>query len=348
MARKHRSRKRSVQIAAPQQSIQDTTALIAQKDSSGHPSQSENDVQAESRFLDPSASFDVDIPLHPANFMEGLESCTILDLFAVPLSSPIVVHKKDAKKSTRGVAKTDLEIPVDEKLERVVFVPNLPDQFLPPGKKLMQRARRLNLRDSSADRKLATQLCASFTQCGLTPAFQSEKDVETYLRQTFDRPISLIAQRLCDEGLGTSVDEGEKPSNDFERSIKLPFVSAAPPTYVDTSGVSRAIIPDALHVSRLDYHPHDVNREEGRTYPIAYVLREDKTPHIIPEDPELSPLYEFFVTRNAIDALRTATDDNALPASRFVPPKSKSEGDRMSIGSKIVCQVRNTVLIPKA
>ncbi|EIM79867.1 uncharacterized protein STEHIDRAFT_163421 [Stereum hirsutum FP-91666 SS1] len=333
-----RARKPVVQILDPQQDIKRTTSLTAQTDPSGHPSQIEGDTspsQAESKFLDPSASFGVDIPVHPINFLEGRETCTVLDLISVPLPSPIHAHKKDIRRSTRGVAKTDIEIPVGEKLEQVVFVPNLPDQFLAPGMGLMKRLR-LDLRGSSDDRQLSGKICAASTQRGLAPILYSEKDVETYLRQTVDIPVSLIAQRLLDEGLGTSLDEGGEPLNGHERSLQLPFVSAAPSTYVDPHGVSRAIVLDALHVLKLDFHPHDVNKEEGRTYPLAYVLREDKTPHILPENPELSPLHEFFVTRKDVDMFDNATDDNTLPASRFVPPTSKSAGDRMSIGSKIL------------
>lgn len=167
--------------------------------------------------------------------MEGLESCTIFDLLTVPLPSPIPVPKKNPNKSTRGIAKTDIEIPIGEKPTRVVYVPNLPDQFLAPGKDLMERTS-LDLR-KSADRE-TTKISASSTQKGLTPFLYSEKDVETYLRQTIDIPGSLIAQLLLEEGLGTPIDEGIEP---MDRSIKLPYVSAAPSTYVDPSGYRGAL-----------------------------------------------------------------------------------------------------------
>lgn len=78
--------------------------------------------------------------------------------------------------------------------------------------------------------------------------------------------------------------------------------------------------PETLHVLKLDFHLHDINKEEGRTCPLTYVLCEDKTPHILPEIPELNPLHEFFVTQKDINMFDNTTDGNTVPASRLCLP----------------------------
>lgn len=281
--------------------------------------------------------------VHPENYLDTVTKCTMYDLIMVDIPAPPLFGGEDTvKKSTRDPAKTDINIPDDKRLEYVIFARFLVEQYFPATKALLQSIV-LDL-TTVRDWDIAVQICPSLTKRALPPVMQSEKDTEFCNRLIFDSPALFILRFLL-----THVDRDGAPlaSNggvltELERNIPLPYVSSAPGSYSDASGLSRRIIPDGIHVMRVRDHP--MRAKNGQTYPEAFVVREDKTHHVVPLAGVQDPLEQFRVQRRDIPSLMDEVDDGSVPGLRFVSPASIAEGRGMGIGSKIMSQVSATML----
>lgn len=272
----------------------------------------------------------------PENFLLGVTKCTVYDLVMVDIPAPPLYGQENAvKKSTRDPAATDIDIPIDERLEYVIFARYLVEQYFAATKKLLQSIV-LDL-TTVRDYDIAVQICPWLTKRGLPPVMQSEKDTEFCNRLIFDSPALFILRLLLTRvgRDGASLASEGAVLTELERSIPLPYVSSAP-------GLSRRIIPDSIHVMRVQEHPKDAR--QGQTYPKAFVVREDKTHHVIPLNRGDDPLEQFRIERAHIPSLQNKVDDGSVPGLRFISPVSRAEGQRMDTGEKIMCQVSITIL----
>lgn len=231
--------------------------------------------------------------------------------------------------STRGPAEADLDVPVGQKLQRVVYCPNMPEQLYSGGKELMESVD-LSKMTFPERIEMATRASPSFTGTDLTGMIKSEKDTEDWTRAKLCGPSMYILKHLLRD---RPLPQGEPPLSEIEKEVGVPHVSSAPGSHIDPEGVSRKIVPDAIFVDRL--YPG----KQG-LIPRVFVVHEDKTHHILPADSDNSPLNPFYVLQDDIEV--KFRDDDSLPATRFVSPTEAPVGS-MTKGSKILLQVKFSV-----
>lgn len=289
-----------------------------------------------------SGSADTDMyPVHPENYLDGVRECTMYDLVMVDIPAPPIFGRAmTVSKSTRDPTEADIDIQRgDSSLQVIVQAQDLARQYFPATKALLKR---IIIKDLTTveDYDIAAQICPSLTKRGSPPVMHSEKDTERLNRDMFDNPANYILRYLLthNDSNGMPFTSSTVDLTEFEQNITLPYVSSAPGAYFDPSGVSRQIIPDSIHVLRLLDHPKDPH--QGQTYPKAFVVREDKTHHVIHHQKDLDPLREFRVDRKHISALwKRDDDDDSVPGLRFVSPVTITEGRKMDAGAKMLLQV---------
>ncbi|EIM84258.1 uncharacterized protein STEHIDRAFT_112688 [Stereum hirsutum FP-91666 SS1] len=289
-----------------------------------------------------SGSADTDMyPVHPENYLDGVRECTMYDLIMVDIPAPPIFGRAmTVSKSTRDPTEADIDIQRgDSSLQVIVQAQDLARQYFPATKALLKR---IIIKDLTTveDYDIAAQICPSLTKRGSPPVMHSEKDTERLNRDMFDNPANYILRYLLthNDSNGMPFTSSTVDLTEFEQNITLPYVSSAPGAYFDPSGVSRQIIPDSIHVLRLLDHPKDPH--QGQTYPKAFVVREDKTHHVIHHQKDLDPLREFRVDRKHIPALwKRDDDDDSVPGLRFVSPVTITEGRKMDAGAKMLLQV---------